>query len=173
MLAKPLSQYATPFVFSLACVFSGSLFAEGKAVASISLHPAGSFNASSESIEVTGAKKKGDTYTAESISLAIDSLDTGMALRNKHLKEHLLFPKAKEILVKNIVAPVGKNGSAMLTLASETKKIEFKHHEGKEIAKASFSIDLKDFKIGGNHYLGVGVDDKVEIEIEIPMSVFK
>jgi polyisoprenoid-binding protein YceI len=116
-------------------------------------------------------------------SLAVDlrTLDTGISLRNDHLREKYLevdkgagYDKAvlSDIDLKglNPDAPEGK-GSFTGSLAlhgvkkAVTGPVEVKKTGSGLRVKASFPVNLTDYNIPEPRYLGVGVKNTVQVEV--------
>ena len=116
-------------------------------------------------------------------SLAVDlrTLDTGIALRNEHLREKYLevdkgpgFDAATlselNLTGFNPDAPEGKGSFAgLLTLHGVTKAVtgdvDLRQSGAGLRVKASFRVDLSDYSIPKPRYLGVGVTNTVQIEV--------
>jgi polyisoprenoid-binding protein YceI len=116
-------------------------------------------------------------------SLAVDlrTLDTGISLRNDHLREKYLevdkgagYDKAvlSDIDLKglNPDAPEGKGSfTGSLTLHGVTKTVagpvEVKKTGSGLRVKASFPVNLPDYNIPEPRYLGVGVKNTVQVEV--------
>ena len=116
-------------------------------------------------------------------SLAVDlrTLDTGIGLRNDHLRENYLevdkgagYDKAvlSQITLKgmNAEAPEGKGSfSGSLALHGVTKMVsgpvEVRKAGGGLRVKASFPVNLPDYNIAEPRYLGVGVKNIVQVEV--------
>ena len=116
-------------------------------------------------------------------SLAVDlrTLDTGISLRNDHLREKYLevdkgagYDKAvlSDIGLKglNPDAPEGKGSfSGSLTLHGVKKTVtgpaEVKKTGPRLRVKASFPVNLPDYNIPEPRYLGVGVKNTVQVEV--------
>jgi polyisoprenoid-binding protein YceI len=125
------------------------------------------------SFEITDGKLNGEA------TVDLNSLDTGMSLRNQHMKEKYLetskYPKAK-LTIKNYQMPQGwKIASpelnsikvpALITIHGEQKPVEvdLTLSEGAEM-NAEFGLKISDFKIGVPSFMGVTVADKVEVKI--------
>jgi polyisoprenoid-binding protein YceI len=121
-------------------------------------------------------------------SLAVDlrTLDTGIGLRNEHLRENYLevdkgpgFDAAtlSEIDLNgfNPEAPEGKGSfTGLLKLHGVTKRITGGvevHQAGAGLrVKASFPVDLSDYSIRKPRYLGIGVKDTVRVEVDFAVS---
>lgn len=132
----------------------------------VSLFPAGSFEIKSDKIEGKG-KKVGDTYTADEVKVPIASLDTGIDLRNEHMRKRLNPHGETHIIVKNIKA-TKDSGKATLVVAGVSKEVSFKSKDnGDGTATANFELNLPDYEIKDINFKGVGVEDKVAVEATI------
>jgi polyisoprenoid-binding protein YceI len=121
-------------------------------------------------------------------SLAVDlrTLDTGIGLRNEHLRENYLevgkgpgFDTAtlSKIEVKGFSpdAPEGKGVfTGALTLHGVTNTVTGAVDVRQEAAglrvKASFPVNLAEYSIRKPRYLGMGVKDTVEVEVVFAVS---
>jgi polyisoprenoid-binding protein YceI len=116
-------------------------------------------------------------------SLVVDlrTIDTGISLRNDHLREKYLevdkapgYDKAtlSEVDLKglNPDAPAGKGsftGSLMLhgTKRTVTGPVEIRTSGAGFLVKAAFPVALSDYNIPEPRYLGVGVKNQVMVEV--------
>src|SRR4051794_24596409 len=121
-------------------------------------------------------------------SLAVDlrTLDTGINLRNEHLRENYLevtkgpeFDRAtlSEIHLKGVDpdAPEGKGSfTGVLRLHGVTKTvtgtIDVRQAGADVHVKASFPVNLADYGIRKPRYLGVGVKDTVTVEVAFAVT---
>jgi polyisoprenoid-binding protein YceI len=121
-------------------------------------------------------------------SLAVDlrTLDTGISLRNDHLREKYLevdkapgYDKAvlSEIDLKGLKpdAPDGKGAfTGSLTLhgvkKSVTGPVEVRKAGTGLRVKASFPVNLSDYNISEPSYLGVGVKNTVQFEVTFTVT---
>ncbi len=128
----------------------------------VSLSPAGSFEAKTSKVRGE-IKKEGTKFTAESLSIKVDDLKTGIDLRDEHFKKHLNYEKFPKIVMNKIVAENGK-GTGELVVNETTNKVEFsyKNISDKKI-EATFKVKASSFKLKEAKYLEIGVDDDVEI----------
>lgn len=109
----------------------------------------------------------------------LNSLNTGIDLRDEHMKDKYLevkkFPQAKLILkdfkvtTEELNSDFEKSFSGSLILHGETKNIDGKI---KFIAKdkstvSKFTIKVSDFKIDVPQHLGITVSETVDIEVHI------
>lgn len=137
----------------------------------IGLSPAGSFKAETQKVSGS-AHRTADGIEAENVVIDMKSLSTGIALRDKHTKEHLRvekFPQAK------LIKATGKDGKGKATLDVSGKQTEVTGTyviEG-NVLKAEFPMKLTDLDIKGVRYMAVGVKDEVKVRIELPLSEAK
>lgn len=145
-------------LFWASSAFAGS----AKVVIHVGLFPAGSFNIESEKVEGTG-EHEGAAYFAKEFKVPVESLKTGIGLRDNHLHEKLEAKKYPFIVVKDVKAEAGK-GTAKITVMDITKDINFTYKDlGEQKAQGSFKLDLSEFKVAGINYKGIGVEDVVDI----------
>jgi polyisoprenoid-binding protein YceI len=119
------------------------------------------------------------------IAVDLRTLDTGISLRNEHLKEHYLeidkgagYDNAVlsniELKGLNPGAP-GKGsfaGSLMLHGVKRTVGglVEVRKAGAGVRVKASFPVNLPDYNISEPRYLGVGVKNTVQIEVTFTVT---
>lgn len=140
-------------------------------------------------IKGKGAAPKGDLKISNgklngTLTVDLKSLDTGMSLRNKHMKEKYLkvkaFPEATLKIndykipqawsLKNPELEVQKI-PATLMIQKESRPIVISakiNSKGK--IDSSFDIKISDFKIEIPSFMGVTVADKVEVKITSKLS---
>lgn len=112
-----------------------------------------------------------------SFTFKLASLDTGIDMRNEHMKEKYLEIKKHPdvtltinpiaITSAELTSTTKKPFTGKLSLHGETKDItgEFELKEGKNL-QAKFAISsLSDYKIDIPKYMGVTVSEKVEVEV--------
>jgi polyisoprenoid-binding protein YceI len=121
-------------------------------------------------------------------SLAVDlrTLDTGISLRNTHLRENYFevnkgpgYDQAtvSEIDLKglNPDTPQGKGSfTGALTLhgvkKAVTGSVDVRQAGGGLQIKASFPINLSDYSISAPRYLGVGVKNTVQVQVAFAVT---
>jgi len=142
----------------------------------------GSFDAKTTAL--TGSvQAAGGASSAFEGSLAVDlrTLDTGIGLRNEHLREKYLevnkasgFDTATltkiDLIGMNTDAPEGKGAfTGSLTVHGVTKmvtgSVEVRREGAGLHVKALFPVTLSDYGIPAPRYLGVGVKDTVRVEV--------
>lgn len=136
----------------------------------VSLVPAGSFVARTSSLSAKLKGEPGKDWAAEEIVLPLTSLKTGIDLRDAHLAQKYFevekYPSAK------LTKALGKNGalSGELNVHGVTKPVTGTYEwKGKQIV-ARFNCRPSDFGIPAIKYMGVGVEDEVEVKatVEFP-----
>jgi polyisoprenoid-binding protein YceI len=147
----------------------------------------GSFEAKSTALSGSlTASASGSGALDGSLAVDLRTLETGIGLRNAHLREKYLevdkgrgFDTAtlSEIHLKglNADAPEGKGsftGSLTLHGASKmvTGAVDVRQASGGLRVKASFPVLLSDYSISKPRYLGVGVKDSVQVEVVFVVS---
>lgn len=116
-----------------------------------------------------------------SFEFKMATLDTGIEMRNEHMREKYLqvkeFPTAKleikELTLKEDFNPAKPKAGeqpfeGQLTMHGQTKPVSgtFTVGEKRDVG-AEFKIKLSDFKVDIPKYLGVTVADEVKIEVKI------
>lgn len=113
------------------------------------------------------------------LEIDLNSLDTGMKLRNTHMKEKYLevetYPKAILRINNqslnpswNIAKPALKKQKlkAELEIHGEKKEVDVEYDISKSMQlTAAFEIKITDFKIPIPSFMGVTVADKVQVKI--------
>lgn len=161
-------KYFHLFCLSLLLGFTPSVFAQSGVTASIALSPAGSFEVKAARIRGNITKGADGSLSASQLRVSVDSLETGITLRDQHLHEKLKLKQHPNIIISNASGSAGK-GTAQLELGGVKKKIPFQFSEKGKLAEVSFKISLKDFSIGGINYMGVGVQDSVQVKAYVPI----
>ncbi len=148
-------------------VISLNLFAHELTV-KVALSPAGNFEAKNAKLR-GDVKSEGGKYTAEQLWLKIDDFKTGIDLRDEHFKKHFNMAKNPKITMSKIAAENGK-GEGELTVNEVTKKIPFTY-KVIDPKKIEVVIKLKnsDFKLPAANYMGIGVNDDVEINATLAL----
>jgi polyisoprenoid-binding protein YceI len=167
-LAKRL--YAISLFISLAAGNSALAAKEGGAVElQVSLSPAGSFTAKSSAVKGS-AQKDGNGFDAKDISLDLTTLETGIGLRDKHMKEKYFetekYPKA---LLTQASGQDGKFTGTLKIHDTPTKVSGTYTIAGAQVV-ASFKCKMSEFNIPKAKYMGVGADDEVEVKATVPLS---
>lgn len=141
----------------------------------------GSFDAKSSALtgSLTGAPQA--STLDGSLTVDLRTIDTGISLRNDHLREKYLevdkgagYDKAvlTAVALKGVNAdtPEGKGTfTGSLTLHGVTKTVsgpvEIRKAGSGLRVKAAFPVNLPDYNIAEPRYLGVGVKNNVQVEV--------
>lgn len=148
----------------LAASFS-SFAGDGKVTISVSLSPAGSFQAVSDKAKGI-IVKKGEELSSDKISLSIQSLKTGIDLRDEHFWKHLKSEQYAKAVLSNVKASAGK-GSGILEINGVKKPVAISYSEKESDIIANFKVKASEFNLSKAQYLGVGVEDDIAIEAVI------
>ena len=143
----------------------------------------GSFNAVTSALSGTlrPGSPDGAAYAGE-LSVSLAMLDTGIDLRNTHLRDNYLEvargPEFQQAVLSGIVLDnplpdgAGRHETAFsgtLSLHGVQRMVEgevdLRQRDGRMQVEATFSVSLEAFDIPPPRYLGVGVRDTVEITV--------
>lgn len=147
-------------------LFSFAALAENKVTLFISLSPAGSFQAVSSKPK-GNIIKKGDAYTADKISVSIESFKTGIDLRDEHTWTHLNSNKHPKAILTNVKGQGGK-AAGTLEVNGVKKPVNITYKVVGPEVHAKFQVKASDFKLSKAEYLGVGVNDTIKVEAILP-----
>jgi polyisoprenoid-binding protein YceI len=140
----------------------------------ISLSPAGSFVAESQAVEVRGSTERaGDQFVAHNIALKLDTLKTGIELRDDHMKhKYLETDKYPEAILTQAMGK-GGNFTGQLMVHGVTKPVQGTYQLVADQFVCTFTASINDFGIAKVKYMGVGVSDSVKVEVSIPAAPMK
>ena len=134
----------------------------------VKLSPVGSFVAKTDKVE-GGVVVEGGKVKASSIKVLVNTLKTGIELRDKHTQERLEAEKFPEITLLTGEGTGGK-GTGTIKIKGIEKPISGEYKvEGTKVT-AQFKLSLKGFGIEKIGYLGVGVKDEVEVKVQLPIK---
>ncbi len=131
----------------------------------------------SKPVGPTGKVEFTDSGLSGKFAFDLKTLDTGIDLRNEHMKEKYLeikkYPQAEltlsELKIKpeDLKSDFERDFSGLLALHGVSKNVEgkFKWNAAKQEIKAQFEIKVSDFNIDIPKYLGVTVSEKVEVQV--------
>ena len=140
-------------------------FAEEKITLFVTLSPAGSFQAVSKKAKGNVIKENG-VFTADKISVSIESFKTGIDLRDEHFWKHMQSSTNPKATLSTLKASGGK-GTAQLEVNGKKNPVTIVYVEkGPEIL-AKLIVKASDFSLPKAEYLGVGVDNLVAIEVAL------
>ncbi len=147
---------------------SFALFAESKITLFVNLSPAGSFQAVSNKAK-GNLFKQGDSFTADKISVSIESFKTGIDLRDEHTWKHMNSTKHPKAVLTDLKAAGGK-ATATLELNGVKKPVNISYKVVGQEVNAKFAVKASDFGMSKAEYLGVGVNDLINVEANLPFK---
>lgn len=157
------------FIMVLALILASlSCFAEEKITLFVGLRPAGSFQAVSKKPK-GNLIKEGGAFTADKISVSIESFKTGIDLRDEHFWKHLQASKHPKATLSNLKGQGGK-ATATLEVNGVKKPVSITYSEVGTEVQAKFKVKASDFALPKAEYLGVGVDNEVPVEVTLPFK---
>ncbi|MBX3020230.1 MAG: YceI family protein [Bdellovibrionales bacterium] len=135
----------------------------------VTLSPAGSYKATTKKVTGSAWKTADGGVAAENVAIDMRTLSTGIGLRDKHTKEHLMvgkFPQAK------LVKASGKDGKGTATIEIKGMKVDVAgtYKVDGNTLHAEFPMQLSNLEIKDVRYMGVGVKDTVKVHLEIPLT---
>lgn len=142
----------------------------GKINIAVTLSPVGSFVAKSSNLEVKGSTKRtSDRVSADNLELKLDTLQTGISLRDTHMRtKYFETDKHPKAVLKKASGQDGKF-SGELVIRGVPKEISGTYQIVGQEFTAKFKTHLSDFDIAKANYMGVGVADEVEVEAILPV----
>lgn len=155
-------------MFLLITFSATSALAGSELVVDVKLTPAGSFQAVTEEIQGDIFKKE-EKVISKKITIPINSLKTGIDLRDEHLWKHVNYSKHQFAILTELI---GQNGhaTAMLEVAGIKRPIKISYQEKKDQLIGQFKISASEFKLPRAEYLGIGVEDEVVAEVTMPFK---
>lgn len=148
---------------------SSSLYAK-EAVVDIKTTILKGFTAKTKDIRGQAKVQDGGKILAENIVVSLKNLDTGMKLRNDHMKDKFLevnkYPEA--ILVRG--EGLNGTGTGKIKIRGIEKEVKGTYKIVGSEVEAEFELLLSDFGITGINYKGVGVEDKVKLKVSVPIA---
>ncbi len=127
----------------------------------------GSFEITSNRIKGGKIRRNGDVLEVSDIYVPTKKLTSGIDLRDEHMHERI---KNENVIVKKAT---GKNGSGKGTIVIRDveKEFNFKYERlNSKYIKATFELNLTDFKIPNLSYAGLGVEDIIKLEVTLPFK---
>ena len=170
MSHQHLKHWITGLTISL---LSSSAWADGSVEIAVSLSPAGSFTAQSAQVKGQAEKIGADSYSARDVTLEVSTLKTGIELRDKHMRDKYFeaqkYPKA------TLKSGKGQDGrfEGALEVHGKTTKVSGDYTVSGHDVVGKFKTKLSDYGISEPRYLGVGVEDEVEVTVKLPVVAAK
>lgn len=143
-------------------------FAESKITLFVDLSPAGSFQAVSKKAK-GNLFKQGDAFTADKISVSIESFKTGIDLRDEHTWKHMNSSNHPKATLTDLKATGGK-ATANLEVNGVKKPVNINYKVAGQEVIAKFAVKASQFGMKKAEYLGVGVNDVINVEAILPFK---
>ncbi|MDH5415520.1 MAG: hypothetical protein OEW87_15395 [Flavobacteriaceae bacterium] len=141
-----------------------------KLIVDVSLSPAGSFTITSSQIKGKVYLTNDGKMQAKKIKIPIKTLKTGIELRDNHLKKKLgqEIDKNAALLLIEANGSAG-NGKAIFLVLNKKQTVNYRYTKlSNNRIEAMFSIKLDEFNISGINYMGVGVENTVQVKVIMP-----
>lgn len=138
----------------------------------VNLSPAGSFQARSTDLSGFAYYEDGK-LKATPLTVRMDQISTGISLRDRHLKERLETDKNPMAKMTDLSSTEEGKGEGLLEYRSFKKRVPFVYQVdgARSRATAKFKLKISDFGLQGEiMYMGVGVEDDVDLEVAVPIS---
>lgn len=172
ILNTAIRNFVKPTVVLLSFI-SSFAFAQQNVKVYVTLFPAGDFVATTSDVSGSAQINSANEISAKDIKVNLNTLKTGLELRDDHAKNKYLdvkkFPEA------TLVSATGKDGkgSGILRIRGKDSKVDgtYSLSNGNKFLKAVFTAKLSNFDIKEINYKGVGVEDDIKIEVAIPVIV--
>lgn len=139
-----------------------------KVTLNVALSPAGSFQAVSNKAK-GNIIKTGDSFTADKISVSIESFKTGIDLRDEHTWKHMNSSKHPKATLSDVKGQGGK-ATGTLEVNGVKKPVNIAYTVAGENVNAKFNVKASDFGMSKAEYLGVGVNDVISVEALLPFK---
>ncbi|HXH30384.1 MAG TPA: YceI family protein [Bacteriovoracaceae bacterium] len=153
--------------FALAVLVTSSFaVADPKLTLQVNLSPAGSFQAVSNKVK-GNLLRSGDTFTADKISVTIESFKSGIDLRDEHLWKHMQSAKHPKATLTDVKGQGGK-ATGILEVNNIKKPVAMAYKVVGQEVHTKFTLKASDFALPKAEYLGVGVDNLVGVEAAFP-----
>lgn len=137
----------------------------------VTLEPAGSFSAKSRQVNVEQSLQlTGTGFKVGRISVPIQSLETGLSLRDRHMRDN--YFEATKYPQAVLTEAEGKDGTfkGRLQVHGVQKEVQGTYSIQSERLEATFKCRLSDFRIKQASYMGVGVEDEVTVIAKVRAS---
>jgi polyisoprenoid-binding protein YceI len=155
-------------VIILASFFAAQNSFAQSAKAYVALNPAGDFVATMKTVKGT-ASMLGSKVVAKNVVIDLRSMTTGLDLRDDHAKNKYLDVKNyPEAILLEATGENGK-GQGKLKFHGQEGPISGTYKINGKTLSAEFKFNLSAFGIKDISYKGIGVEDEVKVEVELPI----
>jgi len=153
------------FIVLAGMLGASASWADGSVTVYVKLSPAGSFKAKSDKLKGT-VILDGANFTSEKLSVTIDTLKTGINLRDEHFWKYLKHPSIQKITLTDLKASGGR-GTGILEVNGVKKPVEITYKEEGSRVQANIKTSAKRFNLTFEKYRGITVLDEVNIETQM------
>ncbi len=161
------------FLFAMALMIVAEAPAMAASVGSVNFHAVGKglaldCDGKADGVTADGLKVEGGKLLAGKFSVKVESLKTGMGLRDTHLHELLKSKQNPTIEFTPAVPLELKDGpfSGDMKIAGVTNKVSGKLSVAGKKATFKGPVKLSDFKITPPEWKGTTIDNVVEVTVE-------
>ncbi|WP_374000207.1 YceI family protein [Bdellovibrio bacteriovorus] len=137
-------------------------------VVDVVLNPMGDFKGKTSDLKGE-AIVKGDEVSAQNIVVNLKNLKTGVEVRDKHTQKYLETSKFPEAVLVSATGKGGK-GTGKIKIRGVEKDIAGTYKVEGKVLKAVFKLKLSDFGISDINYMGVGVEDEITLNVNVPVK---
>lgn len=143
----------------------------GTAKAYLKMFPAGDFVADIKGMQGS-VTVNGDSYSAKNITLDLNTLKTGMEVRDNHAKDKYLEVKKFPTVTLVEATGTGGKGTGKIKIKEKVNTVSgtYTVDAAKKALTAEFRIKLSEFGIEGISYRGLGVEDEAKIVVVAPIA---
>jgi polyisoprenoid-binding protein YceI len=100
----------------------------------------------------------------------LKNVTTGITLRDEHTKKHLEVDKYPEAVLVSATGKDGK-GEGVVKIHGVERSVKGTYEINNDKLTANFPLKLSEFGIEGIKYMGVGVQDEVQLTVTVPVQV--
>ncbi len=151
-------------------IFSSLALGSGQLEIHVSLNPAGSFIARSSSVNGVVTRALDGSWLAKEVTLDLDTLKSGIDLRDSHMRMNYFETSNYPTAILNKAEGKGSEFTGVLKLRKVSKMISGSFQWEGDKLRVVFACKLSDFDIPQANYLGVGVEDEVEVRATLPST---
>ncbi len=156
-------------LFTLMGMISTTTWAQKGVKVDVTLSPAGRYEAKTNEVQGSATQEADGSVKAENIIVNMNSITTGISLRDKHTRDRLDTKKFPQAKLLNASGKDGK-GRALVEIRGIKKEVQGSYKVENGFLTASFPINIVELGITDAKYMGVGVKDIVTIHVTVPIA---
>lgn len=121
--------------------------------------------------QVTGqARVVGKKVLADRVSVNLQTLSSGIQMRDQHLKKALDVTRFPQAVMTNVKGEDGKFTADLNIHGVSKKAVEGEYSIEGKLINAQLKVNMTDYNIPSQTYMGgtISVDDEVEIHASLP-----